>query len=187
MRRTCLVFSAAALVAALTCIPRDASALGPVDIELGAKAGGGTNPFNGNPQPPNPLGFGLGARGGLSFFGVYGGVNLMYYFGGSQTFAGTNVSYHSLMYGAELGYNISLAILTIRPQIGLGNYTVSASPGSDVNNLYVEPGVTGLISLGMWFVGADANALILPGIKQADGSTGTSAGFTMHGQVGVKF
>jgi hypothetical protein len=185
MRRTSLLFAAAALGAALTCIPRDASALGPVDLELGVKAGGGTNPINNSTL--NPLGFGLGARGGVALFGIYGGVNVMYYFGGSQTVAGTNISVHSLMYGAELGYNIKLTILTIRPQIGLGQITLSGTGANDVNNLYLEPGVTGLISLGMWFVGADANALVLPGIRQGDGSTGTSAGFTLHGQVGVKF
>jgi hypothetical protein len=183
MRRTCLFVAAAAVGAALSLTSRDARALGPIDLELGAKAGGGTNPFGGNPQPPNPLGFGLGARGGIALFGVYGGLNVLYYFGNSQN----NVSVHSLMYGGELGYNIKLTILTIRPQLGFGQYTLSATGANDVNNLYLEPGLTGLISLGMWFVGADANALILPGIKQADGSTGTSTAFTLHGQVGVKF
>lgn len=193
MRRTSLFLAAAAVGVALTCIPRDASALGPVDIELGLKAGGATNPFGGNPQPPNPLGFGLGARGGISFFSVYAGLNVLYYFGSSQDLpnpgggSATSINVHSLMYGGELGYNISLAILTIRPQIGLGNFVLSATNANDATNLYVEPGVTGLISLGTFFVGADANALILPGIKQADGSTGTSTGFTLHGQVGVKF
>jgi hypothetical protein len=187
--------AAAALGAASTCLPRDASALGPIDLELGLKAGGGTNPL-GNPQPPNPLGFGIGARGGVSLFSVYAGLNVMYYFGSSQTLdnpgpsgsvSTTSANLHSLMYGGELGYNIKLAILTIRPQVGLGNYTQSETGISDVNNLYVEPGVTGMIALGTFFLGADANALILPGIKQSDGSTGTSAGFTLHGQVGVKF
>jgi hypothetical protein len=166
---------------------QDAFALGPVDLELGARAGGGTNPFGGNPQPPNPLGFGLGARGGATIFGIYGGVGVMYYFGSSETVLGSSVSVHSLLYGAELGYSVKLAILTIRPQVGLGNCTLSATGASDTNNLYVEPGLTGLITLGTIFVGADANALILPGIKQADGTTGTSTAFTLHGQVGVKF
>jgi hypothetical protein len=187
MRRTSPLFAAAALGAALACIPRDASALGPVDIELAAKAGGGTNPLGGSGQPPNPLGFGLGARGGVSIVGIYVGANVLYYLGSSETVLGSNLSVHSLLYGGELGYDIKVAILTIRPQVGVGNYTLSATGLSDQNNLYVEPGVTGLVSLGTLFVGADANALILPNMKQLDGSSSTSAGFTLHGQVGVKF
>jgi hypothetical protein len=190
-----VLLAAGALAAALTCIPRDARAVGPIDIELGARAGGATNPFGGNPQPANPLGFGLGARGGVALFGIYGGLSVMYYFGSSQsaTLGTTSVStsYNSLLYGGELGYNIKLAIVTIRPVLGIGNYTLNASlsPGgsSSINNLYLEPGLTGLISLGTWFVGADANALILPNMKQPDQSTSTNAAFTIHGQVGVRF
>jgi hypothetical protein len=195
MRRTSVLLVAGALAAALTCIPRDAHALGPIDIELGARVGGATNPFGGNPQPPNPLGFGLGARGGVTLFGFYGGLSVMYYFGGSQsaTLGTTSVSssYNSLLYGGELGYNIKVALLTIRPLLGIGNYSLntSNSPGgsSSNNNLYLEPGLTGLISLGTWFLGADANALILPSMKQPDQSTSTNVAFTLHGQVGVRF
>src|ERR1019366_6022326 len=61
---------------------------------FGAKAGVGTNPSS---SPINPLGFGLGGRGGASFFGFYGGVDLMYYFGGSQSVLGQNVSLNTLM------------------------------------------------------------------------------------------
>jgi hypothetical protein len=181
--------AAVAVACVLECLPRDASALGPVDLELGAKAGGGTSPSGTGAGAPNPLGFGLGGRGGVSFFGVYAGVNVMYYLGGSQSVtivpgSTLSVSAHSLLYGAELGYNIKVAILTIRPQVGLGNYTLSTTGFSDVNNLYVQPGLTGLISLGMYYIGADASVLILPGIESGGG---TSTAFTVGGQFGVKF
>ncbi len=38
--------------------------MAPLDFELAAKAGYGTNPYG---WTLNPLGFGLGARGGVSF------------------------------------------------------------------------------------------------------------------------
>jgi hypothetical protein len=50
---------------------RDAHDLGPVDIEVAAKAGYATNPLstNGPLSASNPLGFGLGGRAGLAFKG----------------------------------------------------------------------------------------------------------------------
>ncbi|HEX4628651.1 MAG TPA: outer membrane beta-barrel protein [Gemmatimonadales bacterium] len=191
MRSASFFVAAFTLCAGALMTARDARALGPVDLELGAKVGMGTNPSSQN--APNPLGFGLGARGGVSFLGIYGGVQLMYYFGSSQDLGQSiSVSEHSLLYGVEAGYGVTLLdILTIRPQIGIGNLTATASiSGSGAaalgnnspsnSNLYLEPGVTGLVSLGGWFVGADANVLFLPG---ADNST---AAFTLHGQVGLK-
>lgn len=153
-----------------------AHALGPIDLEVGAKAGVGTNPDSGGGL--NPLGFGLGGRAGVVLFDhLYGGVNLMYYLGGSED----GVSAHTLMYGLEAGWGFKLIdILTIRPQVGLGNANFSIGGLSD-SNLYVEPGVTGLITLGMLFVGADANVLVFPGLANSN------AAFTLHGQVGLKF
>ena len=184
MKRIPLVVAAAAAVVLTGSVARDAHALGPIDLELAAKAGGGTNPSSG---PINPLGVGLGGRGGVSFFGIYAGVDAMYYLGGSQTVDGEKYSVHTVMYGLDLGYNFKIAILTIRPLLGIGNFVVSSSPSSgSENNLYLEPGVTALVSLGTLFVGADANLLVLPGINGPTGSS-TETAFTVHGQVGVRF
>jgi hypothetical protein len=209
MRTASIVAGACAFCAATFAMTRNAHALGPVDLEVGAKVGFGTNPVsnsNGG-SSLNPLGFGLGARAGVSFLGFYGGAQLMYYFGGSQDLSvpgvsaggisvpgqSASVSVHTLMYGVEAGYGITLIdILTIRPQIGIGNGTVSCSASASgvVNtsagcgsqsSLYLEPGVTGLIGLGMWFVGADANVLFFTGLDNS------KAAFTLHGQVGLKF
>ncbi|HEX4446672.1 MAG TPA: hypothetical protein VH044_08050 [Polyangiaceae bacterium] len=174
---------------------RDAHALGPVDLEIGAKIGVGTSPtdkFN-----YNPLGFGVGARGGVDFFGVYAGVQFMYYVGGSEggtsSVESINTKTHAWLYGIEGGYNINVSILTIRPQLGLGNSTLSTSenasgtinvtvkPGGDDSNFYLEPGVTVLATLGIWYVGADANLLWIPALDDSQ------AAFTLHGQVGFKF
>jgi len=185
MKRIPLLVAAAAAVAVIGSVTRDAHALGPIDLELGAKVGAGTAPSNSGPI--NPLGFGLGGRGGVSFFGIYAGVDAMYYLGGSQTIDGEKVSLHTVMYGLDLGYNFKIAILTIRPLLGIGNFVVSSSPSSgNESNLYLEPGVTALVSLGTLFVGADANLLVLPGINGPTGSS-TETAFTVHGQVGVRF
>ena len=205
MRSASISVAAFALCAGTLTMTRDARALGPVDLEVGAKVGMGTNPIgakNGAPDAPNPLGFGLGGRAGVSILGLYGGVQLMYYLGSSQdeSVGGSTLSVkeHSLLYGIEAGYGITLLdLLTIRPQLGIGNYTLSGSASGSAggisvdassqsrSNLYLEPGVTGIVSLGMWFVGADANLLILPGFDVGPNYDAKVA-FTLHGQIGIK-
>lgn len=191
MNRTFTFVASAAFAVSTLAFARDAHALGPVDLEVGAKVGGATNPSSVS-GATNPLGFGLGGRAGLAFLGgIYLGGNIMYYFGGSQnesvspTAPSTSVSFNTLMYGGELGYGIKiLDLLTIRPQVGIGNATFSASAdgvSTSTSNWYLEPGVTGLIGLGLLFVGADANALFFPGLNNSQ------AAFSIHGQIGVKF
>jgi len=181
-------------------VPRAARAVGPVDFELGAKAGGGTNIAGG---PSDLLGFGLGGRGGVSAFNFYGGVDLMHYFGSSVTpAAGETISASAWMAGVDLGYSFKIAILTIRPQLGTGDLFVSSSSSltacrycqitipthgsSSGHNLYFEPGVTALVPLGIYFAGLDANWFILPHIVDESGDKPQTA-FTLHGQLGVHF
>jgi hypothetical protein len=42
-----------------------------------------------------------------------------------------------------------------------------------------------MVGLGIFFVGADANVLLLPSLSVP--GTGNQAAFTLHGQIGVKF
>ncbi len=50
------------VIAALVASEQDAHAIGPVDVEVGARVGVGTNPASGS----NPLGLGIGGRAGVS-------------------------------------------------------------------------------------------------------------------------
>jgi hypothetical protein len=184
-----LLFTAA-LSADLAGAARDARALGPVDVEVGAKVGGGGAPFT---DQPNPLGFGVGGRAGVEFAGWYGGLSLMYYVGESGTVSAVTASEHSFLYGLEAGYGVKLlGLVTLRGQIGVGNFTVEYTgigPAS-LSNLYLEPGLTALFSLGLWYIGADVNVLVLPGISdplepRAPSSWATA--LTAHAHVGIKF
>jgi hypothetical protein len=199
----CLFAAASLLTVALA--SNDAHALGPLDLEIGAKAGVGTMPSN--ESGPNPLGFGIGGRAGVAIAGLYGGVSAVYYVGESQSVSAggvsANVSKHALLYGVEGGYGWKLLdILTIRPQIGVGQMTLWASGGlsssgaitantsgsQSANALYLEPGVTAMISLGTFFVGADANVLVIPSLNDPTiGKSQSDIAFTAHGQLGVKF
>jgi hypothetical protein len=197
--RTAFVFFCGTITLGALLVTRSASALGPIDVEVAAKVGGGTNPEGGAPAllAPNALGFGLGARAGVSVLGFYGGVSFMDYLGTQATDSGgLTESSKSVLYGVEVGYNIGVPLLTLRPQLGVGNYTASGgysgtiplvpgTPGGypahfSNSNLYLEPGVTGLLSFGLWIVGADANVLFLPGLS------GSQPAFTAHGQIGIK-
>lgn len=168
----------------------DAGALGPIDIEAAARVGGGTNPFGGF---SNPLGFGLGARGGVALSGLYGGVSLMYYLGSTQDVAGGGgrVSASSFLYGIEGGYGGKIFnLVTLRGQLGIGSFQLSESGGlnASASNLYLEPGLVGLMSFGMILAGVDATLVILPGVNDpVHGTSSWDAAFTMHLQGGVKF
>jgi hypothetical protein len=60
-----------------------------------------------------------------------------------------------------VGYGFKISIVTIRPQIGVGSALLLGTLPS-TSALYLEPGVTGLVSFGHLFVGIDANVAIFP-------------------------
>jgi hypothetical protein len=188
MKSTAMAVFAGVLGTATLAFPRDARALGPVDVEVGAKIGGGGAPFSGQ---PNPLGFGIGGRAGVAFTGWYGGLSLMYYVGENSTVAAVTTSEHSFLYGIEAGYGLKLGLVTVRGLVGIGNFTVDYTGIGNVslNNLYLEPGVTALVSLGLFYFGADLNVLVLPGISDPlhPASSAWATTLTAHAQAGVKF
>lgn len=186
------------LVLAALASTSDAHALGPIDLEAGLKAGVATNPDSSAGK--TPYGFGLGARGGVSIFNVYLGVSGIHYFGSSTDVGPASVSTSATLIGGELGYTFSqLPVIQIRPQIGIGNAHYGAdvdqtitsptaiSVSGSSNHLYLEPGLTVLVPLGLLYVGADANALIVPGVDQGAGSSKTYTSLSVHGQLGLRF
>jgi hypothetical protein len=218
--------SVAGLSGALTLAPaRNARAMGPVDVEIAAKTGFATNPVAPNPPPassyidvvvgsplnPNPLRLGVGGRVGVDYLKFYGGIQVTYYFGSTATetlnggsaapaVTGERVSAssHALTYGIEAGYDVTLLdIVTIRPQIGLGNATFTNSaldtgetaqavPSESNSDLYLQPGVVALLSLRGWLVGIDANLFFVPGMNDTSGHDWKTS-FALDGQVGIRF
>ena len=176
--------------AAILFAPSEARAAWPVDVEVGGRIGGGTDPHVGF---ITPLSLGLGLRGGAIYKHVYGGVALTYYLGDHATNGPERSAANALQSGFELGYGFDLSVFTIRPQLGLGNITFkhtveSATPQSGAQenvdthgHFYLEPGLVALAAFGFGYTGADVNALILPGNKT------TAAAFTAHWQFGFRF
>lgn len=196
MRKTPLLFVAGAIGACTFVASTNAHALGPLSLEVGINGGFGTNPDSDNGQT-NPLGVGLGGRAGVSIFSLYGGIMGEYYLGGSQN----GIGVHTAQYGFQVGYNFGIPFITIRPQVGFGNLTISAGsgtvdgvpvPSQSYNSFWLEPGVVGIITLGIYFIGADINALMVTsyptGVNSEGGTTtGFKAAMTAHGQVGLTF
>jgi hypothetical protein len=205
MKKLAIFLATTCAAGAVLLAPARADALGPIGIEAGAKVGVGTNPVSGSTI--NPLGFGIGARGGISIFNIYAGVAGVYYLGGNNETAGLKTTLHTAVYGFEAGYNIKLlGLLTIRPQVGFGNNEFSGNvSGGGVTSsfpssgyFYLEPAVVGLFSIGILYVGADVGALLLPAgpantsaaasCKGAPSSCHSfDAALTAHAQVGVNF
>ena len=201
MRRCAPLLVTAVLGIGSMCITRDASALGPVDIEVTGAVGGGTDPLT--TGGPNPLGFGIGWHAGVAFHGLYGGVALVYYFGGSErNGVGGSASDHTLTYGIEAGYELRIVgALTVRPQVGVGDFVLTFDPGactlcnitqtngsSTISSLYLQPGVAALFSLGKWLLGVDASALVLPSITEPYATVATTdVAFTADVQAGARF
>lgn len=186
MPRLSFLLVTAGLTVAILAFPSKAEALGPVDIEIGAKAGIATGPLG-------PLGFGIGGRGGVSILGLYAGVDVIDYLGATATCGSCSSPpgqseeqwRSALLYGFEAGYGFKFSLVTIRPQLGLGNLRLSSAYGdppgrsATLNHLYLEPAVVGLVTLGAFFVGADVGWLLVP--------PGTDTAVTVHGQIGVTF
>jgi hypothetical protein len=185
----------AALAVGAVWIPRAAFALGPVDLEIAAQVGGGTSTVGSG--APNALGLGLGGRAGIDIFGIYAGVAAMYYIGdggnGPDANGNTVHTYaNSSLVGLEGGYNIGLSVLTLRPQLGVGYYNAgfsystpqgigaTSTSGGNSSSVYLEPGLTGLLSFGIWMVGADAGILWVPAVNDSQ------AAVVIHGQFGIK-
>ena len=187
-----LAFSALVAGVSIVAFAPEAHALGPVDIEVGGRVGVGTKPDS---RTASPFGFGLGARGGVSIFHFYGGVGVMHYFGSSTelpTAGGTvNSQYSSTLLGVELGYSITIIPkLLLRPQLGIGNASLSFGNDHSHDHLYLEPGLTALILLDNLYLGADANLLAVTGVPTGDAGgneTKTYAALTAHAQVGIRF
>jgi hypothetical protein len=168
MVRLSLLLATAGLTVAIVAFPGKADALGPVDVEIGARAGVTAGPLG-------PLGFGIGGRGGVSILGrLYAGIDVIDYLGATATCGGCSWPAgampveqwrSALLYGFEAGYNFKVSRVTIRPQLGLGDLRLSAwyggpTAGAISNYFYLEPAVVGLVSFGVLFVGADVGALL---------------------------
>ncbi|MDP9148315.1 MAG: hypothetical protein M3O36_00020 [Myxococcota bacterium] len=172
---------------------QDASALGPVDVEVAGVAGGGFPPSG---QFDSPIGFGLGARAGVSFpeVGAYAGLAFVDYYAGNgscpASFGSDCGVVHAVTYGAEGGYGLRpVRWLTLRWLLGVGDYAeiVDRTSSSQIHNSpYIAPEMLALVSIGPVLLGADAGVLIT-GFGRGPGQHPAGASVMLHAQLGLRF
>src|SRR4051812_35736486 len=121
------------------------------------------------------VGVGLGVRGGYTLpMNLYLGGTFVYHLGKSESSAFGDISTHLYYFGVEGGYDLSVAPVVIRPYLGLGAATASATvPGGNFGGVSVPsysasdtkiafwPGATVLYPIGSAFVGGDARFLVV--------------------------
>jgi hypothetical protein len=135
----------------------------------------------------------------------------------TQDAAEVSISQMTVLYGVDLGYTLSFPrakFLKIRPILELGDseLTRSGSVGaSDItmgtlsqyrsaNAFYLQPGLEVFLTASGFFIGADANLLVMPSITDIDSASTIGNGpgsltaatrafvaFTAHAQVGFRF
>ena len=124
MRKIPPVFVAGALAASTLAASREVDALGtPLTLEVAIKSRFGTNIYAlGKPARSRP-----GGPRRRVYLRLPWGVDGEYFFGGSEDLplggVPTHQSAHSVKYGVQVGYNIGIHSITIRPQLGVGNFT----------------------------------------------------------------
>jgi len=118
---------------------------------------------------------GLGVRAGYTLpMNLYLGGTFVYHLGKSESTPFGDVSTHLYYFGVEGGYDIYAEPVIVRPYLGLGAATASATvPSSTFAGVTVEGGSTSDTKFGVWpgatvlypiqnfFVGADARFLIV--------------------------
>jgi len=121
------------------------------------------------------VGLGLGVRGGYTLpMNLYIGGTFVYHLGKSESTAFGDVSTHLYYLGAEGGYDINVTPVIVRPYLGLGVATATATiPGGSFGGVTFPstsasdsrfalwPGGSVLYPLGNAFVGGDARFLIV--------------------------
>lgn len=151
-------------------------------------------------------GDGFGARAGLSYLGLYGGLSYMGYFshGGCLDTADQTCGLSwGRSFGFEGGYGRTFfRILTVRGQIGIGDYLTTAEatgscpgmtcstgtlspPPSASHGMYVQPEVLVALTPGPFVIGTDASVLYMPSAI-GSGAAGSFAAFMLGLQWGVR-
>jgi hypothetical protein len=153
---------------------------------------------------PNFLGVGLGFRVGYAMpSNLYIGGTFIYHLGSSQDYGTSilgdeSVKFGIYYFGAEVGYDLYLGPVILRPMAGIGLATAHASvclggtcaSGTGSSNLYIAPGAVLMFPVtSSIFIGADVRYLIVTGSSYTDqnGATDSASALSFFGTVGMKF
>jgi hypothetical protein len=136
-------------------------------ISIGIAIGWGTDFVS---DAPNIFGLGFGLNGGYTFdFGLFIGGQFEYFLGSTNPGIApdTEVSSNEMLLGVDVGYNINVKPVTIRPSLALGmtlRHTfnengLNADTSSNNVNFYAAPGALVTFPIKNFFVGGDLRFL----------------------------
>jgi hypothetical protein len=173
----------ALVLATLAGFPRTAAASEGTGAEVAALAGYGVS------NDPNVIGPGLGLRfGGVASYGFYLGLSGLVHFGSSDE-GEPDVHHYSQSLRAELGYEIDLGPLDVRPTLRAGGSHVTTP--RDVSGSFWSPelaaGATLLVRLDGPYVGFDAEARVLTRLVQNGDTLYTVSGIAAYWVAGYRF
>lgn len=137
-------------------------------------------------------GVGIGLRGGYTLpMKVYVGAAFVYHLGGSNEANQVKYTGSTLYLGPEVGYDLELGPVIIRPYVGLGYGSVKAKAEAGGTTLLdrseggfaVWPGVMARYPVDAFFVGADARYALVTGTDKITNAGGAGVFAT----VGMNF
>ena len=101
----------------------------------------------------NPYAAGLGLRGGVTLLSIYAGVSFDYFFAETTHLEGIEIRGGRSQFMGNLGYELSVPLLTLRPLLGVGyaQTQIKSNFGADHSQqeLVVAPGAELMLSLGL--------------------------------------
>jgi hypothetical protein len=94
---------------------------------------------------------------------LYLGGTFVYHLGSTDTQFGLEIKHNLLYPGVEVGYDLGLGPVLVRPYAGIGVEFAFATTGNQsgaANNFAFWPGVTVAYPIGSFFVGGDARFVV---------------------------
>ncbi len=167
-------------------------------ITVAAIAGVGINETKIKDEAGNELkegvgtqGVGIGIRGGYTLpIKIYVGAAFVYHLGGSKDKDQVKYSGSTLYLGPEVGYDLDVGPVIVRPYVGLGYGTAKAKAevgGNSIDRseggLAFWPGVMARYPIDAFFVGADARYALVTGTDKITNAGGVGVFAT----VGMSF
>ena len=179
---------------------------GPIHLEAAGRIAVSGSQLSSPPYGwPGPgEGGGVGARAGVSYLGVYGGLTYMDYLSEGLCLYSTSTtcgSSHGFSYGVEAGYGrMFFRRLIVRAQLGIGDHATNdesttftcqgkclASTSTwSTDFLYFEPALMMALALGLVLVGIDGSVFFMPQVDPQIGGSTTAIQFRVGFQLGVR-
>lgn len=157
-------------------MPLSASAEGLIPGIYAGLVGGYTGTVDQPEELPDPMGPAFGLRAGVTIplTPLYVGGLFLYHTGETIDEDNRELTSSSYMVGGEVGYELGLGPIVLRPNLGIGYHNGDLDELTDRGSVYLSPGINAMIVLGL-MVGAELryNAIVNDNVKDSISILGT--------------